>query len=48
MSVEGYKYSGRKIADFIHPNYNEKLVSLDIIVAVFLQLSTAIVIGLII
>jgi diacylglycerol kinase (ATP) len=30
MSVEGINTAVEKIADFIHPNYNEKLVSLKI------------------
>jgi diacylglycerol kinase (ATP) len=50
MSVEGINTAVEKIADFIHPNYNEKIGFIKDIAAgaVFFAAITAIVIGLII
>lgn len=50
MSVEGINTAVEKIADFIHPNYNEKIGFIKDIAAgaVFFAALTAIAIGLII
>lgn len=50
MSVEGINTAIEKIADFIHPNFNEKIGFIKDIAAgaVFFAALTAIVIGLII
>ena len=50
LSVEGLNKAIEKIADFIHPNYNEKIGFIKDIAAgaVFFAAMTAIVIGLII
>ncbi len=50
MSVEGINTAVEKIADFIHPNYHEKIGFIKDIAAgaVFFAALTAIVIGLII
>jgi diacylglycerol kinase (ATP) len=50
MSIEGLNTAVEKIADFIHPNYNERIGFIKDIAAgaVFFAALTAIIIGLII